>query len=77
MYKVNKNDKTFKELEAYAKKNNKAMKDVLLSDEHLEKVCDIFYEHMPKLVRWSMNKEKFVAFYKDNRETFIKFLPVI
>jgi hypothetical protein len=71
MYKVNKNDKAFKELDAYAKKNNKTMKEVLLDDSHLEKVCDIFYEHMPKVVKWSMKKEKFVNFYKDNRETFV------
>lgn len=71
MYKVNKNDKAFKELDAYAKTQNKPLKDVLLSDDHLEKVSSIFYEHMPKMVKWSMKKDKFLAFYKAHREAFV------
>lgn len=77
MYKVNKNDKAYKELQAYANSKNKKLKDVLLSDDHIEKVTDIFYEHMPKVVKWSMKKEKFVDFYKNNRETFVSQMKLI
>ena len=71
MFKVKTNDKAFKQLDEYAKSKKIALKEVLLSDEHLKSVCDIFYEHMPKPVKWTMNKEKFTEFYKNHRETFV------
>lgn len=71
MYKVQKNDKAFQQLEKYAKEQGKSLKEVLLSDDHLQQVSDIFYENMPKVVKWSMKKEKFVEFYKNHREQFV------
>lgn len=72
MYKVNKNDKSFQELNSYAKSIKIPLKDLLMSDEHLEKVCDIFYAAMPKLVRFAMKKPAFIEFYKKNRVLFVK-----
>lgn len=70
MFEVKKNDKAFKELVAYAKSVSLPLKSVLLSDAHLDKVSAIFYSHMPKMVRWSMNETKFKDFYKNHREEF-------
>ena len=70
--KVVKNDVAFKELNEYAKSTNLPLKNVLGSDEHLEKVCEIFYQHMPKMVKFTMTKDKFKIFYQNNREMFIK-----
>lgn len=70
MFQVKKNDKTFKELDLYAKSLSLPLKKVLLSDDHLDKVSAIFYKNMPQMVRWSMKEEKFKEFYKANREKF-------
>ena len=69
--KLNKNDKAFKELDAYAKKIKQPLKQVLLSDDHLKQVSSIFYKHMPKVVKWSMKEEKFRDFYKNHRESLV------
>ena len=71
MLKVQKNDKAFQELNACAKSKSLPLKELLKSDEHLNEVTEIFYKHMPKLVRFSMRIEKFKEFYKTNREAFI------
>lgn len=71
MYKINKNDKAFKEIETYSKSQNKPMKEVLLSDEHLIPICDIFYSNMPKLIKMAMKKDKFIDFYKAHRIQFV------
>jgi hypothetical protein len=76
MHKVNKNDKAFKELDAYAKAHKKDLKEVLLSEEHAPKIAEIFYKHMPALVKFTMKKEKFEEFYKANKETFVKQLKL-
>lgn len=76
MFKVDRNDKAFKELNDYATSIGKPLKEVLLSDEHLDKVAGIFYSHMPKMVRWSMKEPKFKEFYKEHRETFVNHLTV-
>ncbi len=47
------------------------VRDMLLSDEHLDKSSEIFYQGMPKLVRMTMNLTKFKAFYKSNREKIV------
>ena len=44
---------------------------MLLSDDHLDKSSEIFYQGMPKLVRMTMNLTKFKAFYKNNREKIV------
>jgi hypothetical protein len=76
MYKVNKNDKAFKELEAYAKAHKENLKEVLLSEEHAPKIAEIFYKHMPALVKFTMKKDKFEEFYRNHKETFVQQLKL-
>ncbi len=71
MLKMKKNDPAAKELEAFANKKGKPLKQVLLADEHLIEVCDIFYPHLPKMVRMVMKKDKFYDFYKTHREALV------
>lgn len=71
MFKVNKNDKALKELLEYSQTTGLDLKSVMLSSEHLQNVADIFYAHMPKLIRFSMSKEKFTAFYDSHKESFV------
>jgi hypothetical protein len=54
-----------------AKEVNLPVRDMLLSDEHLDQSSEIFYQGMPKLVRMTMNLTKFKAFYKNNREKIV------
>lgn len=54
-----------------AKEVNLPVRDMLLSDEHLDKSSEIFYQGMPKLVRMTMNLTKFKAFYQNNREKIV------
>lgn len=70
MFKMKKNDPVATSLKEYANTQGLPLKTILVSDEHLLKICDIFYPNLPKLVRMSMNKEKFVVFYKTHREMF-------
>ena len=70
MFKVEKNDKAFKELTEYSKSISLSLRETLLSDTHLDKVSAIFYKNMPKMVRMAMKEEKFKEFYKNNREKF-------
>lgn len=71
MFEVNKNDKAFKELENYSKKVGKPLKEVLLSDEHIDTVSSIFYKHMPKMVRFVMKEPKFKEYYRTHREQLV------
>lgn len=70
MIKLKKNDPVAKELEKYSQQVGKSLQAILVDDEHLEKVCDIFYPNLPKLVRMAMNKNKFTEFYKSHRTAF-------
>ncbi len=70
MFKMKKNDPVASSLKKYAEGKGMPLKNILLSDEHLSDVCDIFYPNLPKLVRMTMNKDKFVVFYKQHRESF-------
>ena len=54
-----------------AKEVNQPVRDMLLSDEHLDKSSEIFYQGMPKLVRMTMNLTKFKTFYQNNREKIV------
>lgn len=72
MLKVQKNDKAFKELKAYADSVPAPLKEVLLSDEHFDKVSEIFYQHMPKMVRFAMKINKFKEFYRDHRVQMVE-----
>lgn len=76
MYKVKKNDKALVELKALAESSNMDVKSLLLSVAHLDKVCEIFYAQMPKLVRMAMNKEKFKVFYSQHKEEFANSIQV-
>lgn len=76
MFQVKKNDKTMKELIDYAATTGLSLREVLLSESHLQQVSSIFYAHMPKLVRMTMNKEKFTNFYNQHKETFVNSLSV-
>ena len=62
------NDPAFKELAEYADSVKKPLKEVLMSDEHLDQVSTIFFKHMPKMVKWTMKGDKFKTFYKNHRE---------
>jgi hypothetical protein len=76
MFKLEKNDKSFKELAAYAEQVKLPLKEMLLSDTHLDRVASIFYKHMPKMVKWSMKEEKFKEFYKQHRESLVAHIKI-
>jgi hypothetical protein len=63
-----KNAKQTTALVALAKQHNMSVREVMLSDEHLAAVCDIFYDGLPKLARMTMKREKFQTFYLNQRE---------
>jgi hypothetical protein len=63
-----KNDTQAAKLSALSKELNMAVRDIMLADEHLDKVCPIFYEGLPKLARMSMSKDKFKTFFINQRE---------
>jgi hypothetical protein len=63
-----KNNAQAQKLSALSKELNLPVRQIMLSDEHLDKVCPIFYEGLPKLARMSMSREKFKAFYLNQRE---------
>jgi hypothetical protein len=62
-----KNNAQATKLNALSKQLNLPVRDIMLADEHLEKVCPIFYEGLPKLARMSMSREKFKTFYINQR----------
>jgi hypothetical protein len=62
-----KNNAQATKLNALSKELNLPVRDIMLADEHLEKVCPIFYEGLPKLARMSMSREKFKTFYINQR----------
>jgi hypothetical protein len=54
-------------LVALSKEVNLPVRDLILSDEYLDKVCAIFYEGLPKLARMTMRPEKFKTFFQTQR----------
>jgi hypothetical protein len=62
-----KNSAQASKLMALSQELNLPVRDIMLSDEHLEKVYPIFYEGLPKLARMSMSKEKFKIFFVNQR----------
>lgn len=62
-----KNNAQATKLNALSKELNLPVRDIMLADEYLEKVCPIFYEGLPKLARMSMSREKFKTFYINQR----------
>lgn len=71
MIKFKKNPEQMAKLQQLAQQKGLPLKEMLLSDDHLQPVCNIFYDGMPKMVRMAFNKEKFTNFYQKNRETII------
>ena len=71
MLKFQKNNNAIKELEDYAKKAGKPLKEILRSDEHLDSVSEIFYKSMPRMVKMVMKEPVFKEYYRNNREVFI------
>jgi hypothetical protein len=63
-----KNAKQSAALSALAKQHNISVRELMLADEHLSAVCDIFYDGLPKLARMTMKREKFQTFYLNQRE---------
>jgi hypothetical protein len=63
-----KNAKQSAALAALAKQHDTSVRELMLSDEHISAVCDIFYEGLPKLARMTMRREKFQTFYLNQRE---------
>jgi hypothetical protein len=63
-----KNQKQSAALSALAKQHSVTVRELMLSDEHLTPVCDIFYEGLPKLARMTMKREKFQTFFVNQRE---------
>lgn len=76
MFKVDKNEKSFKELADYANEVKLPLKTVLLSDEHLDKVSAIFYKSLPKVVKMAMKEPKFKLFYQEHREQLISQIDI-
>jgi hypothetical protein len=66
--KYQKNAKQTAALVALGKQHNLPVRDLMLSDEHISAVCEIFYEGLPKLARMTMSREKFKVFYTNQRE---------
>jgi hypothetical protein len=54
-------------LAALSKELELPVREIMLSDEHIDKVCQIFYDGLPKLARMTMNRDKFKAFYLNQR----------
>jgi hypothetical protein len=63
-----KNAKQTAALVALAKQHAMSVRELMLSDEHVGAVCDIFYDGLPKLARMTMKREKFQMFYLNQRE---------
>jgi hypothetical protein len=62
-----KNNTQAAQLSALSKELNMQVRDMMLSDEHLDRVCPIFYEGLPKLARMSMSRDKFKVFFTNQR----------
>ena len=73
--KIDKNDVAFKELKILAEQKGKKLKELLTDEQYEKEVCDIFYKNMPKVIRWSMNAEKFKTFYALNKDKFVQQIP--
>jgi hypothetical protein len=74
MYKLNKNEPVFKKIEAMASQQQMSLKELLLSEQNLQIVSETLYEGLPKLVKWTMTKPKFLEFYSKNKESFVQAL---
>ena len=55
------------QLIALSKEVNLPVRELILSDEHFDRVCTIFYAGLPKLARMTMRIDKFKAFFGKQR----------
>lgn len=65
-----KNSKAEQDLISYAKSKNISLDEMLINEKYVNDVADIFYKHMPKLVRMAYKQDSFREFYKKNRHMF-------
>ncbi len=73
-----KNAKQSAALTALGKKHQLSVRELMLSDDHLDEVCEVFYEGLPKLARMTMSREKFKVFYKSQRQKLAdQMFPVV
>lgn len=64
-----KNHQQAQQLSALSKELNLPVRDIMLSDAHLDRVCQVFYDGLPKLARMSMSREKFKVFFTNQRQS--------
>jgi hypothetical protein len=62
-----KNNAQAVKLKELSKELGMPVRDIMLADEHLDRVCPIFYEGLPKLARMSMSRDKFKVFFVNQR----------
>lgn len=62
-----KNNAQASKLAALSKELSLPVRQLMLSDEHLDKVYPVFYEGLPKLARMSMSRDKFKTFFVKQR----------
>jgi hypothetical protein len=63
-----KNQTQAKALKELAAQHGITVRQLMLSDEHIDAVCPIFYDGLPKLARMTMNRDKFKAFFVNQRQ---------
>jgi hypothetical protein len=65
-----KNNVQAEKLAALSKDLGAPVRQIMLSDEHIDKVVPIFYDGLPKLARMAMTRDKFRAFFLNQRQKF-------
>jgi hypothetical protein len=63
-----KNRAQTEQLIALSKEVNLPVRELMLADEHIDRVCTIFYAGLPKLARMTMRPDKFKAFFQKQRQ---------
>lgn len=69
---VNPNHKGYQTLLRYSQNRGITLKELLMSDEHLDAVCDILYKEMSGAIRLILKKDKFKAMFLNQRETLVE-----
>lgn len=69
--KVNQNHKGYKDLLKYSQGKNMTVREVMMSDDHVDAVCDILYKHMSTMIRYLVKKDKFKNLYIAQRESLV------
>lgn len=75
MFKVGKKDPASKELQDYSDKVKVPLREILLSDQHIDVVSPIIYKHLPKVWKWKFKDEmKFKEFYRSHRQQMVNMM---